>query len=106
HCLDVPPPCRVDADRRADVDLVVVLKALRPHVAPPLDVLRLPVLERALQALVAGEVDVVRDLLGRDHRCLAVKDTKGTEDTKGGASVTSVTSVSSVSAREFSCALP
>src|SRR4029079_17885190 len=50
-----------------DVDLVVILKALRAHVAPPLDVLRLPMLERALQPLVAGQVDVVRDLLGGNH---------------------------------------
>ena len=71
HVLEVRPAFRVDADRRAHVDLVVVLEPLRPHVLPPLDVLRLPVLERALQPLVAREVDVVRDLLGGDHRHLS-----------------------------------
>ena len=45
----------------------MILEALRPHIAPPLDVLRLPVLERTLQPFVAGEVDVIRDFLGRDH---------------------------------------
>ena len=53
HVLEVRPPVRVDADRRAHVHLVVILEPLRPHVLPPLDVLRLPVLERALQPLVA-----------------------------------------------------
>jgi hypothetical protein len=64
HVLEVRPPRRVHADRGAHVDLVVVLEPLRPHVAPPLDVSRLPVLERPLQALVAGKADVVRDLFG------------------------------------------
>src|SRR5438128_2944091 len=67
--LEVRPPARIDADRRANVDLVVILEPLRSHVAPPLDVLRLPMLERALQALVAREVHVVRNLLGGDHLC-------------------------------------
>ena len=64
HVLEVGPPGRIDAHRRADVDLVVVLKPLRAHVLPPLNVLRLPVLERALQTLVAREADVVGDLFG------------------------------------------
>jgi hypothetical protein len=65
--LEMRPPFGVDADRGAHVDLVVVLEPLRPHVLPPLDVLRLPVFERALETLVAGQVDVIRDLLGGDH---------------------------------------
>ena len=60
--LEMRPPFRINADSGPHVNLVVILKALRPHVAPPLDVLGLPVLERALQALVAGQVDVVGDL--------------------------------------------
>ena len=62
--LEVRPPRRIDADRRAHVDLVVVLEALRSHVLPPLDVLRLPVLQRALQTLVARMADVIGDFLG------------------------------------------
>ena len=76
HVVEVRPAVGVDADRGAQVDLVVVLEPLRPHVAPPLDVLRLPVLERALQPLVAREVDVVRDLLGGDHDAPINTDTK------------------------------
>ena len=64
HVLEVRPAGRIDADGGPDVDLVIVLEALRPHVLPPLDVLWLPVLERPLQALVAGETDVVRNFFG------------------------------------------
>ena len=56
-----------DPDRRPQVPLVVVLEPLRAHLAPPLQVLRLPVLERPLQPLVVREVDVIRDLLGGNH---------------------------------------
>jgi hypothetical protein len=41
-----------------------VLETLRAHVLPPLDVRRLPMLQRALQALVQVQVNVVRDLVG------------------------------------------
>src|SRR4029077_10141865 len=69
-------------DRGPDVDLVVVLEPLRPHVAPPLNVFRLPVLERALQALVAREVDVIRDLLGGNHDASQSRTQRRTEATK------------------------
>ena len=46
---------------RAQVDRVVLV-ADRAELLPPLDELRLPRLERPLQAAVAGEVDVVGDL--------------------------------------------
>src|SRR5262249_8823788 len=62
--FEVGPTFRVDADGRPHVDLVIVLKALRPHLPPPLDVLRLPVLERPLQTFVARQVDVIRDSFG------------------------------------------
>ena len=64
HVLEVRPARWIHADRRPHVHLVVVLESLRAHVAPPLDVLRLPVLERTLKALVARQADVVRDLFG------------------------------------------
>ena len=40
HVLEVRPSGWIDADRRAHVDLVIVLEPLRAHVLPPLDVLR------------------------------------------------------------------
>src|SRR5690606_11847677 len=70
HVLEVRPAGWIHADRGADVDLVVVLEALRAHVLPPLDVLRLPVLEGALQPLVARQADVVRNLLSGNHEDL------------------------------------
>src|SRR6266511_2847927 len=33
--VEVRPACRVDAGRRAQIDLMVILKTLRPHLAPP-----------------------------------------------------------------------
>ena len=57
--VEVRPAGGVDADRGAQVDLMVILEALRSHVAPPVEIRRLPVLERAQQPLVAREVDVV-----------------------------------------------
>src|SRR5262249_21313054 len=68
--LEMRPPFGIDADRRPDVHLVIVLEALRAHVLPPLDVFGLPVLERTLEPLVAGEVDVIGDLLGGNHSAL------------------------------------
>src|SRR5262245_62010752 len=59
HVLEVRPPRWIDADGRPHVHLMVVLKSLQTHVMPPLDVFRLPMLERALQPLVAREADVV-----------------------------------------------
>src|SRR5205814_10143617 len=75
--LEVRPPFGIDAHRRAHVHVVVIQETLRPHVAPPLDVLRLPVLERALQPLVAREVDVVGDLLAGDHRYVLFQSNSG-----------------------------
>src|SRR5439155_20824508 len=40
------------------------LEALRPHRVPPVQVARLPFLERAQQAAVVGQADVVGDALG------------------------------------------
>src|SRR5262249_50738034 len=62
HVVEVGPPRVVDRDGRAQEN-VVSLKALRPHLAPPREVLGLPFDESALQLLVAREVDVVRNLV-------------------------------------------
>src|SRR4029453_18970288 len=67
HVLEVSPTVRFDAHGSTQVHVVVVLEPLRPHVAPPLHVLRLPVLERTQQPLIARQVDVVRDALSGNH---------------------------------------
>src|SRR2546428_8815856 len=60
--VEVRPAARVDRHGGAQIDRVL-LEALRAHLAPPGEEVRLPLLERALQALVGGQVHVVRDLL-------------------------------------------
>src|SRR6185295_14295817 len=64
--IEVRPAVGLDRHRGAQVD-VALLPADRPLLLPPVDELRLPGLERALQPLVAREVDVVRDLLVGEH---------------------------------------
>ena len=54
HVVEVRPAVGLDADRRAQED-VVRLEARRPHLLPPADEVRLPGLERALELLVVGE---------------------------------------------------
>src|SRR5207249_4738218 len=67
HVLEMRPSGWIDADGGSYVHLVVVLEALRPHVAPPLNVFRLPVLQRALQPPVARQPDVVGNSFGGYH---------------------------------------
>src|SRR5215472_2516728 len=59
---ELRPTLGVDADGGAQID-VPRLEAVGTHVLPPLEELRLPILERALQPPVSREVDVVRDPL-------------------------------------------
>src|SRR5688500_16028261 len=49
--VEVRPAARIDAHRRAQVD-VEVMRAFRPHVLPPIEKFWLPLFERALQRLV------------------------------------------------------
>jgi hypothetical protein len=63
HRAVLRPALGIHRHRGAQVD-VVALEILRPQVAPPVEELRLPVLERALQRAVAADVDVVRDFFG------------------------------------------
>jgi hypothetical protein len=65
--IEMRPPGCIDAHGRAQIDLMVILEALRPHITPPIEVGRLPMLERALQALVGVEADVVRNAFARNH---------------------------------------
>ena len=62
--IEVRPARGIDADRRAQIHLVAVLESRRPHLAPPIKVGRLPVLERAQQALVTREANVIGNFLG------------------------------------------
>jgi hypothetical protein len=68
--IEVRPPRRIDTDGRAQIHLVLVLEPLGAHVPPPVEVRRLPVLERAQQPLVAREVHVVRDTFVELHESL------------------------------------
>src|SRR2546427_4072644 len=63
HRAVMCPALRVHADRGAQIH-VGRGEVVRPHLAPPVEKARLPVLERALQRAIVGEVDVVGDLLG------------------------------------------
>jgi hypothetical protein len=67
YVFEMRPPGWIDADSGTHVDLVVILEPLRAHVFPPLDVFRLPVLERALESFVARKADVVGNLLRGNH---------------------------------------
>ena len=62
HVIEVRPALRLHADRRAQVDIGAG-RSLRPHVAPPVEKSGLPLLERALERLVACEIHVVGDFL-------------------------------------------
>ena len=63
HVVEMGPALRVHADGRAQPH-VGGLEATRAHVHPPLDVVGLPLLQRAQQALVLIQVHVVGDLCG------------------------------------------
>ena len=60
HEVEMRPAAGFDADRRAQVD-VERLRTLGAHLAPPLQVVGLPVFERALQRAIACKVHIVRD---------------------------------------------
>ena len=64
HVFEVGPAGPIDADGGAQVNLVAVLEAGRPHVAPPIEIGGLPMLEGPLQPLVAGQVDVIGNAFG------------------------------------------
>ncbi len=70
HVAEVGPAVSLDADGSAQIH-VVRLAAVRPHVTPPVDEAGLPLLECALQRLVASEVDVVGNLLAADVHTLS-----------------------------------
>ena len=57
------PPLRIDADRSAQIDILVG-KPVGTHFAPPVEEFGLPMLERALQRAIVRKVDVVGDTLG------------------------------------------
>ena len=57
---ELGPAARIDADCGAQVHLGLLV-ALRPHVLPPIQIVRPPGFKRALELLVGREVDVVRN---------------------------------------------
>ncbi|MNJ70588.1 hypothetical protein D3C77_670620 [compost metagenome] len=72
HVVEVGPAIGFHADGRAQVH-VKPMRAVRPHVLPPLQVVGLPMFQRALQGAIAGQVDVIGDLIGvvDSRHCLA-----------------------------------
>ena len=60
HVVEFGPALGIDADRGAQIDQRF-LEALRPHVVPPVEVAGVPLLQRALDARVLPERDVVGD---------------------------------------------
>ena len=61
HVIEFGPALGIDRDGGAQIDQRI-LEAFRPHVLPPVDVARMPALQRAQHLPVFGEIDVVRDL--------------------------------------------
>src|SRR5690606_28631311 len=61
--VEVSPAIRLHADCSTQID-IHVLGGFRAHVLPPLQIVGLPVFKRALKRTVAGQVDVVGNLLG------------------------------------------
>ena len=57
--IKLRPTRRLHAHRGAQIH-IVLHRALRPHVVPPVQVVGLPVLKRALQRFVLGQINVVR----------------------------------------------
>src|SRR5450631_755773 len=62
YVSELRPALRIHTDRRSQVHVEVQLP-LGAHVLPPIDELRLPMLERPLQRLVARQIDIVGDLV-------------------------------------------
>ncbi len=60
HVIELGPAFGIDADRGAQIDQRF-LEAFRPHVVPPVDVAGMPFFQRALDARVLPESDVIRD---------------------------------------------
>ena len=58
--IELGPALGVDGDRGAQIDQRL-LKTVRPHGHPPVNVAGMPAFERAQHLTVIGEIDVVRD---------------------------------------------
>src|SRR4030095_14352213 len=68
HVVEMRPPRRVATHRGAQIN-IEVLRAIRPHVLPPGQVVGLPVLQGSLQCLVFRQSDVVGNLLAVIDGC-------------------------------------
>jgi hypothetical protein len=60
HVIELGPAFRVDAHRGAQIDQRL-LETFRPHVVPPVEIAGVPLFQRALDAHVFPERDIVRD---------------------------------------------
>src|SRR2546423_1846685 len=61
HIIEFCPALRIDRHCRAQID-ERLLKALRPHRLPPIEVAGMPALERAQHRAILGQTDIVRNL--------------------------------------------
>src|SRR5262245_55518603 len=60
------PAGRFDAHGRAQID-VIFLESVRPHLAPPIQIIGQPLFKRALQTRVFREIDVIRNAIVNAH---------------------------------------
>ncbi len=58
--IKICPTIRLNTDRGAEVN-VLLLKAVRAHLLPPVEIVRQPLFQRALEFLVFRQVNVVRN---------------------------------------------
>src|SRR5262245_30694617 len=62
HVVELGPSLSVDADGRTQIH-ILGLEPLGPHVVPPVEKARLPLLQRTLEPPILRQVDVVRNPL-------------------------------------------
>src|SRR5882672_3774848 len=71
HVIKVRPAFGPDVNRGAQPD-VFVLETVGPHVMPPVEIVRQPLFQSALQTLVFGKIYVVRNAIVKIHGYLLI----------------------------------